>query len=498
MLFVLGKEMRRLNWLSRKFVALYMALSLLIGAGGTFAATQLLEDEAKTVVEDNGPAQEEANENKEVASEDMAKINQAYEMILNRYVEDVDKDKLIEGAIQGMIGTLEDPYSVYMDKETAKQFTQSLDSSFEGIGAEVSMIDGKVTIVAPFKDSPAEKAGLKPNDQIIKIDGESIEGLDLYDAVLKIRGKKGTKVKLDVMRPGVKEILEISVTRDTIPIETVYSSVKELDGKKVGYLQITSFAEKTAEDFKKHLSELEEKNIDGLVLDVRGNPGGLLDSVETILKQLITKDKPYVQIEDRNGEKQRFFSTLEEEKEYPITVLIDKGSASASEILAGALKEAGGYEIVGETSFGKGTVQQAAPMGDGSNLKLTMFKWLTPDGNWIHKKGVEPTIEAKQPDYFYTSPIQLEKELEFDMNNEKIKSAQLMLKGLGFDPGREDGYFSKETETAVKEFQKANKLPETGKIDEKTASTLESKIIEKVRDEKNDLQLKTAMKALFE
>ncbi len=476
-----------------------MALSLLLGASATYMGMQFFNN-APSSNSNSLISNGNSNASTETAVEDFEKIQQAYELILGRYVEDVDQAQLIEGAIKGMVDTLEDPYSVYMDKDTADQFTQSLDSSFEGIGAEVSMVDGRVTIVAPFKDSPAEKAGLKPNDQIVKIDGESIEGLDLYEAVLKIRGEKGTTVILDVIRPGVNDIMNIEVTRDEIPIETVYSSVKEYNGQKVGYIEITSFAEKTAQDFVSQLSALEEQGIEGLVLDVRGNPGGLLDSVEQILKQLVTKDKPYVQIEQRDGNKQRFFSSLESLKDYPITVLINEGSASASEILAGALKEAGGYEVVGDTSFGKGTVQQAVPMEDGSNIKLTMYKWLTPDGNWIHETGVEPTVPVKQPDYFYSNPIQLEegKSLEADMNNEKVKNAQLMLKGLGFEPGREDGYFSKETEIAVKAFQEANDLDVNGKIDTKTASRIESEILEHIRKEENDLQLKAAIKILFQ
>jgi carboxyl-terminal processing protease len=478
-------------------LVMYMLLSLLVGAGGTYFGMQMMDSRA--MVTDSQLFAGKIGQPIESVSDDgLEKIGKAYKIISSQYVEDVDEQKLIEGAIQGMINTLKDPYSVYMNKETAEKFSESLDSSFEGIGAEVSMVDGKVTIVAPFKDSPAEKAGLKPNDQIISVNGESVEGLDLYEAVLKIRGKKGTKVRLEILRPGVKEVLKIDVVRDEIPIETVHADVKKYHGKNVGYIEITSFSENTAQDFKKKLDELEKKNIDGLVLDVRGNPGGYLQSVEEILKELVPKDKPYVQIEDRNGEKQRFFSPLSKKKDYPISVLIDRGSASASEILAAALKEAGGYEIVGEKSFGKGTVQQALPMGDGSTIKLTLYKWLTPDGNWIHKKGVEPTVEAKQPEYYYANPIQVEKELKFDMNNEQIKNAQIMLKGLGFDPGRTDGYFSKETELAVKAFQKANKLSVTGKIDQKTAQMLDTKIMELIRNGKNDIQLEYAMKVLFQ
>ncbi|WMT19774.1 S41 family peptidase [Parageobacillus toebii] len=480
--------------MNKKTTAILMALSMLVGAGGTYAGMQLAapdSDREITLVE---PDKAATNDDEK----ELKKVEQAYELIKKRYVEKVDDDKLIQGAIQGMISTLNDPYSVYMDEETSEQFTESLDSSFEGIGAEVSMMNGKVTIVAPIKNSPAEKAGLKPNDQILRVNGESLEGLDLYEAVLKIRGKKGTTVQLDILRPGVKEVIKVKVVRDEIPIETVYDSVKTYNGKKVGYLEVTSFSENTAKDFKKKLAELESEHIDGLIIDVRGNPGGYLQSVEEILKQFIPKDKPYVQVEERNGDKQRFYSDLTKKKPYPIAVLIDKGSASASEILASAMKEAGGYKLVGETSFGKGTVQQAIPMGDGSNIKLTLYKWLTPDGHWIHKKGVKPDVEVKQPDYFHVSPLHIEKELSFDMNNEQVKSAQQMLKGLGFDPGRTDGYFSKETESAVKAFQKANKLPQTGKIDKNTAEVLQAKVMDAIRDDNNDVQLKTAMKVLFQ
>ncbi|KYD19289.1 S41 family peptidase [Saccharococcus caldoxylosilyticus] len=480
--------------MKKQTTAILMVLSMLVGAGGTYAGMQLAQPDAKSDVSLVIPNKETAS----ASDEEMKKVQQAYELIKSRYVEKVDDDKLIEGAIQGMISTLNDPYSVYMDEETSQQFTQSLDSSFEGIGAEVSMIDGKVTIVAPIKNSPAEKAGLKPNDQILKVNGESLEGLDLYEAVLKIRGKKGTTVQLDILRPGVKEVIKVKVVRDEIPIETVYDSVETYNGKKVGYLEVTSFSENTAQDFKKKLAKLEAEHIDGLIIDVRGNPGGYLQSVEEILKQFIPKDKPYVQIEERDGDKQRFYSDLTKKKPYPIAVLIDKGSASASEILAGAMKEAGGYKLVGETSFGKGTVQQAIPMGDGSNIKLTLYKWLTPDGHWIHKKGIKPDVEVKQPDYFHVSPLHIEKTLAFDMNNEQIKNAQQMLKGLGFDPGRTDGYFSKKTEAAVKAFQKANKLPQTGKIDKNTAEVLQAKVMDAIRNKDHDVQLKTAMKVLFQ
>jgi carboxyl-terminal processing protease len=480
--------------MNRKWLALFMTGSLLTGAGGTYAGMQWYAHKEKSVLEQQLRGNVGTGEESDIAQ--LEKVSQAYELILNRYVEKVDQEKLVEGAIQGMLSVLKDPYSVYMDQETANQFNQSLDSSFEGIGAEVSKVDGKIVIVSPFKDSPAEKAGLKPNDEIIKVNGESVVGADLYEATLKIRGKKGTTVKLEIARKGLKEAIAVDVKRDEIPLETVFSEVKKQGGKKLGYVEITTFSEETASDFKKELKDLESQDIEGLVIDVRGNPGGLLSSVEEILKEFVTKEKPYVQIEQRNGEKKRYFSILKEEKDYPVAVLIDKGSASAAEILAGALNEAEGYDLVGEKTFGKGTVQQAMPMGDGSNIKLTLAKWLTPDGNWIHKKGIEPSVEVEQPEIFQTHPLQVEKPLEPDMNNEQVKSAQQILQGLGYSPGRTDGYFDPDTTRAVRAFQQQNGLQPTGKIDTKTAAELEKRAVEEIKKEKNDLQLQTALSLL--
>jgi carboxyl-terminal processing protease len=482
--------------MNRKWIALMMVGSLLTGAGGTYAGMQWFgQTEGNTALEQT-LSKKETVVTDQSDTEDLAKVNQAYELILSRYVEQVNSETLVEGAIQGMLTVLDDPYSVYMNKETAQQFSQALESSFEGIGAEVGMVDGKIVIISPFKNSPAEKAGLKPNDEILKVDGKSVEGLDLNKATLKIRGKKGTKVKLEIERKGLKEPLAIEVTRDEIPLETIHASVKKQGGKNIGYIEITSFSQETAADFKEELISLEKKGIEGLVIDVRGNPGGLLVSVEDILKEFVTKEKPFIQIEQRDGKKERHFSNLTEKKDYPVAVLVNKGSASASEILAGALQEAAGYQLVGETTFGKGTVQQAMPMGDGSNIKLTLFKWLTPDGNWIHKKGIKPDIEIKQPAIFDTHPIQLEESLREDMNNEQIKNAQEILAGLGFAPGRTDGYFSAETTTAVKAFQQNNDLQPTGKIDAKTAAKLEEEALKEMKKEKNDIQLQTALRLI--
>jgi carboxyl-terminal processing protease len=323
--------------------------------------------------------------------------------------------------------------------------------------------------------------------------------MSLSEAVSLIKGKKGTVAHLVVKRQGATHLLEFDIVRDKIPLTTVYTKTFKQENKNLGYIQITSVGENTDKEFSKALEKLEDEHIDGLIIDVRGNPGGYLDKVENILNMIISSQKPIVQIEDRNGERIPAYSNLKAKKPYPIVGLIDGGSASAAEILAAALNEAGGYPLVGVKSFGKGTVQQAVTFPDKSELKLTMAKWLTPDGNWIHKKGIKPTVKVEEPDYFYVAPLVVDKDkpLKYDMNSEQIANAQKMLKGTGFDPGRYDGYFDEDTVTAVKAFQKAHDLPVTGEINAKTASELEYKIYDIVKDPKYDLQLKTAMQVLL-
>lgn len=482
--------------LRKQYIPLLLFAALVIGLLGAYAGVKLAQPTDSTdqvsVVDNEQSNNEIANE----TPENMEKVVQAYHLIKDQYIEEVDGDLLLEGAIQGMLEVLEDPYSSYMDPEMNDRFTEQLESSFEGIGAEVSMMNGKVTIVAPIKDSPAEKAGLRPNDQIIRIDDDDIDGLDLNEAVEIIRGEKGTEVILSIQRPGVEEMFNVPITRDEIPLETVYVDTKTIDGKKTGILTITSFAENTAKDFIDELDELEKDGIEGLVIDVRGNPGGLLDIVEDILKEFIPKDLPYIQIEDQQGNKDPFYSDLAEEKEYPISIVIDEGSASASEILAIALKELG-HDVVGMTTFGKGTVQNAVPLGDGSTIKLTFFKWLSPKGVWIHEEGVEPTIEVKQPEYFYTHPIQIDEPLVYNQTGDRIENIQQMLKGLGYKIERIDGYFDKTTEEIIKDFQSDNDLKATGEIDEETAALIESEVIERIRSGEDDQQLEEALNNLY-
>ncbi|RYL93643.1 S41 family peptidase [Sporolactobacillus sp. THM19-2] len=478
---------------SGKIVALLMVLSLVIGgAAGSFVAYSLTRSNEQTTA----PAVETGSA---AADQETAKIKAIHDLIEKDYFQKVDSSKLYDGAIKGMISALGDPFSSYMNAKNATAFTESLSSSFQGIGAEVQMVGNRVSVVSPIKGSPAEKAGIRPNDQIVSIDGKTTEGLDINEAVSRIRGKKGTVVKLGIRRPGTDNELSFSIKRDDIPLRTVDSRMIRQSGSQIGYIAITQFNEKTDQEFADALTSLEKQKLQGLIVDVRGNPGGYLQAVEKIANLIVPNQKPIVQIEDRQGKRQPFYSTSNKKKNYPIVGLIDGGSASASEILAGALKQAGGYRLVGEKSFGKGTVQQGIQLSDKSELKLTTNKWLTPDGDWIHKKGVQPTIQVKQPDYFYAAPLVLKKDqvLKPDQTSSHIADAQKMLKAAGFDPKRADGYFSRETTRAVSAFQKDVSLPVTGNIDQKTAEALQAATLKAIASPKNDRQLSAAVQEVL-
>lgn len=427
---------------------------------------------------------------------EMGKLVEVYNKIQSSYIEDITETELIDGAIQGMVQTLNDPHSSYMDAEQAEEFFSTLSDSFEGIGAEVTMENGKVTVIAPIKGSPSEKAGLLPRDQILKVNGESLEGLNLYEAVTKIRGPKGTEALLEIARPGMNDTLTISVIRDEIPIETVHSSTISTNEGLIGVIEITNFGEKTADEFKTALKALEKKGIKGLIIDLRGNPGGYLQSVIDIGNLVVPNNGVIVQIEDKGGNKQSYKSTMGEAK-YPIVTLIDGGSASASEILAAALQEAGNYPVVGEPSFGKGTVQNPFELSDGSSLKITVAKWLTSDGNWIHKKGVQPDIQVSQPAYYNSMPFPEDVNLKLDMNNSQVMNLQIILDGLGFKPNRTDGYFDKNTEAAVKSFEKVHGLNVDGVVEKETADKLQEEIIKKIKDPESDAQLQVGIESLL-
>jgi carboxyl-terminal processing protease len=421
---------------------------------------------------------------------DFNKLMSTYQTLKSSYYTDVKKDQLLNGAIDGMIKALDDPYSSYMDPEEAQSFHENISSSFEGIGTEIREEEGNIVVESPIKGSPAERAGVKPKDKILKVNGESLIGVKVSEAVKKIRGKKGTKAELTIQREGEPTELTITVIRDTIPLETVTWTMLD---DKIGRITMSKFAETTGEEFNKAMKDLKGKGMQGLVLDLRQNPGGLLNIAVDIANQLVPEGKPILQVEYRDGKKE-VYRAKGGKNDLPVVVLIDGGSASAAEILAAALKESGNYTLVGEKTFGKGTVQTTHSFDDGSNIKYTTAKWLTPNGNWVHKNGIEPDQKVAMPEYAdlpYTDP---EKEFKQDMFASEIRTVQSMLEALGYHPGRKDGYFDAKTREAVVAFQRMEGLPDNGIVKGKTTIRMMDLIKQKL--EKNDTQLEKAQAVL--
>ncbi|MCU9613612.1 S41 family peptidase [Caldibacillus lycopersici] len=425
--------------------------------------------------------------------EEFSKLYDAYEQIQKNYVDEVDDQVLVDGAINGMVEAIGDPYSDYMTVEEAKSFYESISSSFEGIGAQIEERDGNIVIVAPIKGSPAEAAGLRANDAIIEVDGKNIQGMSSNEAVTLIRGEKGTVVELTISRPGIDEQIKVNITRDVIPIETVYSEM--LDGN-IGKVQLTSFSEHSAEELKQHIADLKEQGAKGIILDLRQNPGGLLPQAIEIASMFVPEGEVIYQMEYKDGTRERQLSNQTEKFDLPIVVVVDGGSASASEIVAAAVKESAGIPLVGEKTFGKGTAQTAGNFSDGSNLKITTARWLTPSGESIHKNGITPDYVVSLPDYAKLPYIDPSLELKENVLSEQVSSMEEMLKVLGYNPGKVDGLFDADTKAAVISFQKDHKLKETGIVQGDTTVAIMQQLSNKITEE--DPQIGKAVELIKE
>ena len=421
------------------------------------------------------------------------KLFEAYDILKKEYYDEIDQEALVDGAINGMMEALGDPYSDYMNQAEAESFHMGISSSFQGIGAEIQEKDGNIMVVSPIKGSPAEKAGLKPQDIILAVDGESISGYSATEAVNLIRGEKGTEVTLTIQRPGTEENMEITITRDEIPIQTVYG---EMINDKIGKIQITSFSQNTTDELKQTIKDLEEQGMEGLVLDIRQNPGGLLTQAVSISSLFVPKDEVLFQVESKDGKVEQFVSAEENPIDIPTVVVIDEGSASASEILAAAVSESAGIPLVGKTTFGKGTVQTAFDFEDKSNMKLTSAKWLTPSGEWIHEKGVKPDYEVSLPEYAFLPYINPETELKESIQSKDVENAEKMLEVIGFNPGKVDGLFDENTKNAVLALQKEAKLEETGVLASDTTVELMNRFSTAIQE--NDPQIKKAIEVVTE
>lgn len=395
--------------LSKKKVLVWALILIFLTASGTYVATNSIAVTAgdKVVV----------SKSDFDTLQQVKKLLGLKEYIKDYYVEGADDSKLMEGAMKGMFESLGDPYSVYMTKEEYKSFNEMVSGSYAGVGLVITRgEDGYITVVSPIEDTPGAKAGILTNDKIVKIDAKDAIGLDLDAAVALMKGKPGTKVQLTIARDKVKEPLVFNITRQEIQVKSVKGKVME---NNLGYIRISSFDENTGAEFKKVLNELKGKKIKGLVLDLRQNPGGYVSQCIEVANSLLDKGL-VVYTEDKNKKRESYYSD-EGKLEVPFVVLVDGGSASASEILAGAIKDRKVAPLIGLKTFGKGLVQTPEELKDGSGFKLTTQKYYTPNGTSINKIGIQPDIEVKPLEIKENQRPEAVKDVQLDKAVEVLK-----------------------------------------------------------------------------
>jgi carboxyl-terminal processing protease len=354
-------------------------------------------------------------------------VIETYSAVLERlkaeyYGAEIDERKLTYSAIRGMLSALNDPFTRFLDPEEYKSMREENEGNFTGIGAQLDTNkDGEVYIKEPLPDTPAMRAGVKANDVIVSVDGKPIKGLDIEQVVKMIRGPAGTKVKLGLRRKGTPKIIYKVITRQVVQFRMVKSQM--LDEKNgIGYIRLYQFNEQCDTQFDQALTQLEKRHLKGLILDLRGNPGGLLQAAVDIGSRFIDSG-PVVVIQERGGQKNPIYVKEEKHnhKRYPLVVLVDKHSASASEIVAGAIKDDAAGTLVGTKTFGKGRVQTIMPLQDGSAVAITTAKYLTPSGTDIHKKGIEPDIKVEAPDTFEVGDLKTDVQLAKALQVLKVK-----------------------------------------------------------------------------
>jgi carboxyl-terminal processing protease len=362
--------------------------------------------------DDDAPPKAGGKEDKDSPYEQIEALARVMQIIRQDYVDDkkANYDALTRAALRGMLQSL-DPHSQYMEPSNFEDMKEDTESRFGGLGLHVTERNGDLIVVSPMEDSPAFRAGLLPGDQIIKINGESAEKLDLPALTDKLRGAPGTKVTLTVLRPGTREIKDFELTREVIKVWSVKDAKllpADVTGEaKVGYARITQFNAPTAEELAKKLDEMEKSGMQALVLDLRFNPGGLINSAVDVAGMFLPPATVVCTTEGRVASQSRKYTAnpaLRRRANYPVAVLVNFGSASGSELVAGALKDTNRAILVGETTFGKGSVQSILPLPDGSALRLTTAKYYTPSHQLIHEHGVTPTIRA-------TMSVEQEKQL---------------------------------------------------------------------------------------
>ena len=378
----------------RKVVAGVIALLLVTNGVTAYLSSKISFKVSKDI--SNGIVINKKPDSKEV--NEFSKLFLVKDKLEEYYDGNIDENTLVEGAIKGMTASLNDPYTVFMNQKEFQALNTETEGKYVGLGIQVGVVEDKIVIIAPFDNSPAKKAGLLSGDIIEKVNDVDVAGQDLEKAVSMMKGKKGEEVKLTVMREGKGEF-EVSVVRDEIELITVSG---EMIDDKVGYVQVSMFDENTADNFKKKLDELSKDGMKSLIIDLRGNPGGLVNECVQFASNFIPKGETVVSTIDKYERKKVYQSEGGDYENLPVVILTDGGTASASEIFSGAMRDYNKATLVGEKTFGKGIVQTVLyravdGFGDGTALKVTISSYYTPNGENIHKKGIEPNVKVEYP-----------------------------------------------------------------------------------------------------
>lgn len=377
------------SW-ARKVIIISVVLSLAIGFGGGIWFSNLQAANSIPIIKEL--VNQSVDQPKDV---DFALFWEVWNALNKKYVDPkkLDMQNMLNGAIKGMVESVGDPYTVFFEPPVSKKFQEEIAGAFGGVGIEIGKRDGAITVIAPIKDSPAAKADIKAGDKVLKVDKKSTENLAIEDVVNLIRGKQGTKVVLTIFSAG--KTRDVELMRDKIKVPSLKW---ELLNGDVAYIQLHTFSSNIDSEFEEAAREILKSPAKKLIVDMRNNPGGLLDSAINLAGWFLDQNQIVTMEEFRDGSRQEFPSRGNGAlKIYPTMILLNGGSASASEILAGALNDNKNIQIVGEKSFGKGSVQELEKFGNGSSLKVTIAKWLTPKGRSITDLGIDPNVEVKIP-----------------------------------------------------------------------------------------------------
>lgn len=436
---------------------------------------------------------------------DVAVIDQAYSLIKENSVYGTNETALIEGAIRGMAGAIQDPYSTYYTEKEAALHKQSLAGQRVGIGIEITEKDGKFIVVSPVKSSPAEKAGIRPYDEIVQVDDERLEGKTIGQLMQMIQGEAGEKVNLVLYRPSTERHIKVSVKREEMNNKTVASKVLKVKDTDIGYVSISMFGEKTAEEWVEATKKLVSEDVEGIIVDLRDNPGGYLHSVAAVVSSIEKDNTIFAYMQNGKGAMEPLKTSklevddlyLDKMKKYPIVVLQNEGSASASEVMAGAVQSWDRALIVGSKSFGKGTVQETWGLDNGGELKLSTNKWLTPERDWIHGKGIEADIEVEPHPLYSLEVLPLSGDYAEGDFNEEVAYTQKVLKGLGYNITRNDGFYDEDTAEAVVLYREKNELEKGRHMDDEFFASIREQVSAYKQDSENDVQLNMGISVMM-